>query len=364
MYDTGTDATPASQPPRLPAGMRRRGATVLIGALLVTVLTYLVGFAQVPYVELVPGKTYDTLGKDDAGKDVIVLGGAPSSTSQGQLRFLTVGVHPELTLLQAIVGWWNDSDAVVPRELVYPPGQTEDEVEKHNAEDFAASESAAKTVAFGKLGYPMKITIKSVQDGLPARGKLQPGDVLKTVNGTTIDANDRLYGLLQSKPVGTSFSFVVDRAGTATTVELATVAGEGDRRVIGVTSEEVSTAPFTVDIPIENIGGPSAGLMLTLGIIDKVKPEDLTGGKIVAGTGTMDGVGNVGPIGGVPQKLIAAQAAGAAFFLTPAANCAEAVSNQKPGLPLVKVGTVDEALNALADIRAGKMPPLCPGATG
>jgi PDZ domain-containing protein len=144
------------------------------------------------------------------------------------------------------------------------------------------------------------------------------------------------------------------------TVEVTT-RQDGDAPRIGVTPEITSAAKFKISIPIENVGGPSAGLMLTLGIIDKIEPEDLTGGKIIAGTGTIDPSGKVGPIGGLPQKLVTAKSAGATWFLTPADNCAEGVANQKAGLPLVQVSTLDEALAALADIRAGKQPPLCPG---
>jgi PDZ domain-containing protein len=168
---------------------------------------------------------------------------------------------------------------------------------------------------------------------------------------------------LRGKPVGTTFTIGITRAGAASTVQVATAAGADGVPRIGVTPEIVSTAPFKVKIPIENIGGPSAGLMLTLGIIDKIKPEDLTGGKIIAGTGTIDADGKVGPIGGIPQKLVASKAAGAAFFLTPKDNCAEAVDNQQKGLPLVEVASLNDALAALTDIRAGKQPPLCPGAS-
>jgi PDZ domain-containing protein len=123
-----------------------------------------------------------------------------------------------------------------------------------------------------------------------------------------------------------------------------------------------SSAPFTISIPIEGIGGPSAGLMMTLGIIDKIKPEDLTGGRVIAGTGTIDNEGKVGPIGGVPQKIIGAKAAGAAIFLTPRDNCAEAVANVKPGVLLVQVDSLQTALDALSTLRGGGTPALCPGA--
>jgi len=124
----------------------------------------------------------------------------------------------------------------------------------------------------------------------------------------------------------------------------------------------VSTAPFKVNIPIENIGGPSAGLMLTLGIIDKVQPEDLTGGKIIAGTGTIDDDGDVGPIGGIPQKLVGAKDAGAQLFLVPKDNCAEALKNSVPGLPMAEVATVDDALTALKTFTRGGTPKPCSAA--
>jgi PDZ domain-containing protein len=342
--------------------MRQRGITVLVGALLVAALTVLVGQAEVPYVQLEPGPTYDTLGKDDNGKDVIVITGAPGSGSAGQLRFLTIGVQPHLTLLQAVIGWVRNDDAVVPRELVYPPGQTEEQVEKRNADDFASSQSAAQTAALTKLGYSMRISVKEVTKSSPADGKLRPGDVIISIDGTPVQIMDQLLEILRAKPAGTTFTFVVTRDGKQETIKVATAAGDDGVPRVGVTPEVSSSAPFKIDIPIENIGGPSAGLMLALGIIDKIKPEDLTGGKIIAGTGTIDPLGKVGAIGGVPQKTIAAKDAGAAYFLTPTDNCAEAVANAKPGLTLVQVSSLDEALAALADIRAGRQPHLCPGA--
>jgi PDZ domain-containing protein len=342
--------------------MRQRGVTVFVGALLVAALTVLVGRAEVPYVQLEPGPTYDTLGTDEHGKDVIVITGGPASHSTGQLRFLTIGVQPRLTLLQALVGWLRDEDAVVPRELVYPPGQTEEQVEKRNAQDFATSQSAAETAALIKLGYSMRVTVGEVTKGSPAEGRLRPGDVITSVDGTPVESVDKLMEILRAKPAGTTFTFVVTRAGSSERIQVATAAGDHGVPQPGIKPELTSTAPFKIDIPIENIGGPSAGLMLALGIIDKVKPEDLTGGKIIAGTGTIDPVGKVGAIGGVPQKIIAAKDAGASYFLTPTDNCSEAVANAKPGLTLVQVASLDAALAALEDIRAGRHPHLCPGA--
>lgn len=343
-------------------GMRRRGWTVLVGFLLVAGMTALMSMATVPYVQLEPGPTYDTLGKDDAGKDVIVISGATATASAGQLRFVTVGVQPRLTLVQALIGWWRDDEAVVPREIVYPPDRTEEEVEQRNAEDFANSLSAAEVAALAELGYPVRIAVGELSEDSPAVGILRKGDIITTIDGASFETADDMLDLIQAKPAGSTLSLGITRTGVAQTVEVQTYAAEDGTPRIGFRPEVSSSAPFTLDIPIEGIGGPSAGLMLSLGIIDKIKPEDLTGGKIIAGTGTIDEDGNVGPIGGVSQKLVGAKAAGATYFLTPKANCGEAVANAKPDLALVQVETLDQALAALDAIRSGEQPALCPGA--
>jgi PDZ domain-containing protein len=126
---------------------------------------------------------------------------------------------------------------------------------------------------------------------------------------------------------------------------------DSERALLGVNVGQKQPHPFTISIGLEKIGGPSAGLMFALGIIDKLDPADLTGGTFVAGTGTIDEDGAVGPIGGIPQKLVAARRAGATVFLTPAANCAEAAARIPAGLRLVKVTSLDDALGALRQLR-------------
>jgi len=342
--------------------MRQRGITTAVGALLVTALTLLALRTPVPFIQFEPGPSFNTLGKDPSGKDIIILSGAPSTTSAGQLRFLTVNLTTDLTLFQALKGWLDGDESVVPRALYFPPGQTDAQANEESKQEFAQSISSAQVAALNKLGYPPKVTVKEVAAGTPADGKLKPGDVIKSVDGTAITSPDALVAQLRGKPAGTTFAFGVIRGGAETTISVPTMAGDDGVPRVGITPDITSSAPFTISIPIENIGGPSAGLMLALGIIDKVEPDDLTGGKIIAGTGSIDAAGKVGPIGGVTQKEIAAKAAGATFFLTPKDNCAEAVDNQLPGLTLIQVASLDEALAALADVRAGKQPPRCPGA--
>jgi PDZ domain-containing protein len=337
--------------------MRRRGATVLIGAVLLFLLVWQTAWVQVPYVELDPGPTVDTLGTAE-GHPVIALQGTNSTTSAGQLRLVTVSVQSDLTLLAALRGWLRSDSAVVPRELIYPPGKPEQEIDKENAQDFKDSQTSAETAALRKLGYPVQVTVKEITKGAPADGVLKPGDVIVSVDGTPVTSQQKLTQLIRARPAGTARTFAIMRDSNASTVTITPVKIENTTR-IGVTVEQKQPHPFEIKIDLDRIGGPSAGLMFTLGIIDKVDPADLTGGQVIAGTGTIDDEGNVGAIGGIPQKLVAAKAAKAVVFLTPAANCAEAMANAQPGLPLVKVSTLDEALGAIQALREHRQPALC-----
>lgn len=338
--------------------MRRRGVTVLLGALITALLSVGVLAAPIPYVVLGPGPTVDTLGKED-GKEVIQVSGTPTTTSAGQLRLTTVGVQPDVKLLSAIAGWFSDEEAVVPRELIYPPDQTEQQVEERNAEDFKASQSSAETAALRKLGYPVQVTVRNVVAGGPSEGVLEPGDIVTKVDGEQVTTAPKLTELVRSKPAGTTLTIEYTRDGKPATARITTRANPDEPPRIGVEIESKQPHPFELKIDLEKIGGPSAGLMFALGIIDKIEEDDLTGGKIIAGTGTIDDEGNVGPIGGIAQKLVGAKEAGAVYFLTPADNCEEAKANAQPGLPLVKVSTLDEALAALETVRAGGQPPVC-----
>jgi PDZ domain-containing protein len=150
----------------------------------------------------------------------------------------------------------------------------------------------------------------------------------------------------------------VRRAGKTLTVPVATKVSNGTP-VIGVEVVEQYKFPFTVSISVGNIGGPSAGMMFALGIIDKITPDNLTGGKFNAGTGEITAAGQVEPIGGIQQKMVGARSAGATIFLTPAANCADTVGAVPAGLRLVKVSTLSQAMSDLERIKQGKPVPSC-----
>jgi PDZ domain-containing protein len=340
--------------------MRRRGVTVILGALITALLAIGVMALPLPYVALEPGPTVNTLGSSN-GKQVIQVTKATTSTSKGQLRLTTVQVDSKVELVWAIHGWFSRKQAVVPRELIYPPNQTEKQVEQQNQQDFKVSQESAVTVALRELGYPIETFVTTVTASGPSEGKLRKDDIITGVDGATVTSPTKLTELIRAKPAGSTLTIAYTRGGTAGSARITTKAAKGgDPPRIGVEIDKRQPPPpFTVNIDLDEIGGPSAGLMFTLGIIDKLRPADLTGGKIIAGTGTIDDDGNVGPIGGIPQKLVGAKAAGAQLFLVPRDNCAEALRNAVAGLPMAEVATATDALTALQTFTTGGTPKPC-----
>ncbi|MEU8260119.1 PDZ domain-containing protein [Micromonospora sp. NPDC048999] len=337
--------------------MRRRGVTVLLGALLTALLSVGALSVPIPYVVLGPGPTVNTLGTSN-GKEIIEVTGRATATPAGQLRLTTVGVQPTVRLRSALAGWFSSDEAVVPRELVYPPGESQQQVEKRNAEDFQNSQTSAETAALRHLGYPVQVLVKTVTPGGPSVNALKPGDVLTSVDGQQVTSAARLTELIRAKPAGSALKIGYTRDGQPGSATVTSREQDGRPR-IGVEIDQQQPHPFELKINLGDIGGPSAGLMFALGVIDKLESTDITGGKIIAGTGTIDDEGRVGPIGGIAQKLVGAKKAGAKVFLVPADNCAEAVSNAQPNLPLLKVASLDDALKALETLRAGGQPTRC-----
>ena len=331
--------------------MMRRGWTVLVGLLVIVGLGFGLSYLPVPYVALGPGPTVDTLGRSD-GKEIIVITGRQTSASKGHLNLTTVSVRDRLSLLTAARYWVDTSTAVVPRDLVYPPDKTDQQVEKQNQQDFKSSQTSAETSALRELGYPVEVSVDSLSSGSPSAGKLEKGDLLTNVDGTKVTSSQRLIELIRTHKAGETVRIGYIRGGKPATAAVKTsAAAETKQPVIGVQIDQKQPHPFEIKFELDRIGGPSAGLMFALGIIDKLKSEDLTGGTFIAGTGEIDDEGNVGPIGGIPQKMIAARAAGATVFLAPAGNCAEAVRTTPPGLRLIKVQKLDDALTSLDGLR-------------
>lgn len=346
--------------------MSRRVVTLIVGAVLLLALG--IGGSQlpVPYVELGPGPTLDTLGVDQSGNEIIKLTGRTEDETTGHLNLTTVSVRDRLDLLGALRGWLDPSRAVVPRDEIFPPGQTEQQTDEKNTKDFVTSQNSAELAALAYLDLT-RIKVSSVEPDSPSYRKLAEGDVITAVQGKKVGDVTDLSTVLGAVRPGTTVSVDYLRSGRAGSVQVTTKEGEGTnggtRAVIGVGVTLESTADWSVKIGLDDrIGGPSAGLMFALGILEKVGPEDLTGGRFIAGTGQIDASGGVGPIGGIPLKLIAARNKGATVFLVPAGNCAEATRKPPKGLQLVKVETLSGAVAALEAVKAGRPAPACPAA--
>jgi PDZ domain-containing protein len=337
----------------------RRIAVLTAGVVLLLLFGVLGTTLPVPYVAQVPGPTFNTVGEID-GEPIISVEGRERDDVEGNLTLTTVGVSRGLSLVQAVRGWFDDEVSVVPEDSVYPPDRSEEETRRANRQAFLSSEQAAQTVALGRLGYPEKIVIQGLADDSPSEDALEEGDALEAVDGVPTPDVDALTEVLSSIPGGTSVTVSYTRLGDPGTATVTTGSAE-DREgsLLGVSVLDQPFAPFDVDIQVEDVGGPSAGLMLTLGILALVGDDDLTGGAVVAGTGTIDAEGQVGPIGGITLKMIAAREIGAELFLVPADNCAEAAAAADPGFPLARVDTLDDALEALADFEAGRTPETC-----
>ena len=344
--------------------MSRRASTLVVSLVLAAVLGMGAAVLPVPYVGLGPGPVFDTLGTvspgDPDAASIIDISGTRTYPADGRLDLTTVSVYgasdQELPLSEALRYWFDRDFAVVPSEVVYPEDKSPQEVEQEVAAEMRASQESAVTAALRELDIPVTTTVvvENVVDDSPAEGSLRKDDVITAVDGKTVADADELRAVLRDRRPGDPVRITYRRSGTTTTAMLRTVSsGDAENRpVIGVELREEREYPFSVSVKTDDVGGPSAGLMFALGIIESLTPGSLAGGVHVAGTGTITDEGQVGPIGGIQQKLIAARHAGARYFLVPAGNMADARRAVPDGLQLREVATLDDALEALAEIRS------------
>jgi Lon-like protease len=178
------------------------------------------------------------------------------------------------------------------------------------------------------------------------------------VTSNPVTGQSNLTTLIGAHPAGTTLNLTIVRNGRTQTVQVGTKES-GGRPVMGVQVTEQFNFPFTVKFSVGDIGGPSAGMMFALGIIDKLTATNLTGGKFIAGTGEIEVSGKVDPIGGIQQKMVGARDAGATIFLAPASNCSDVKGAIPAGLQVVKVSTLSQAVTYLQDIKAGQPVPSC-----
>jgi PDZ domain-containing protein len=264
-----------------------------------------------------------------------------------------VGIDDDVRFYEALLDLANRDVQMVPRAELYPDGENPREVDQRNALEMDTSKTNATVVALRELGYdvkPSRTQIEEVVRDAPASGKLRAADEILRVDDHPVHSVDEVQKAIAKHRPGDRVNVRVRRDQAELNVAVATRAAsdEPGRAQVGIVLRDIfDDLPVKVSIDTEGIGGPSAGLIFALSIIDKLTEEDLTGGRRIAGTGEILLDGRVGRIGGISEKLVAARRQGATVFLVPEGNCAEARQAAPDGLRLVKVATLDDALNYL-----------------
>lgn len=354
----------------------RQDRILAVAGVTLAVLLAAMMLLPVPYAVQRPGPTVDTLSERD-GTPLIEVDGAPVyPASSGELRLTTVSVSggPDnpVGAFEALEGWIRGDTSVMPREDAFGEADAE-ELSDFQQAQMAASQSNAAAAALQELGYvvPMALRVAETIPDSNAAGALDVDDVLTAVvrldTGARVDLVDfrDLMDFMRGVPPGTTLEVEYDRGGAAGSARFETSPRpDGDTRpgsVLGVYVSADVTLPVDVSFDITNIGGPSAGLMFALGVIEVMTPGTLTGGEAIAGTGTMSVDGYVGGIGGIRQKMHGAARDGATWFLAPVQNCAEVVGYEPAGLSVVAVEDLTQAVDAVEAIAAGDVDlPRCP----
>jgi PDZ domain-containing protein len=331
--------------------MTQRTWAGLLAVPLLLALWFVALITPLPFVTYQPGLTVDVLGAPD-GKETIQVSGHKTYRDDGQLRLTTVYVtRPEsdVNLLQLMAGWISTDDAVYPKRAVYPKGETDAASQQEGALQMVSSQDAAVATALTELGihYGEATKVVTVDSKAPAGGVLKPGDLILAVNGKSVTTPSEVEKAVTASGTGKPLELRIERSGSERTLTLTPEESDGKAR-IGIQLLPSYRFPFDVSVGIDDqIGGPSAGLMFSLGIYDTLTPGSLTDGRVVAGTGTIAPTGKVGPIGGIQQKIPAARDTGAELFLVPSANCREALGADNGDMRLVRTSTMHDAVDAL-----------------
>lgn len=343
--------------------MSRRTVSSIIASILLVILFTVAAFLPVPYVTMSPGPTVDVLA-ERKGEEIVQVDGAERYPTDGRLELTTVSVtgpSRQLSLAEALTAWFDRSKALYPRDVIYSPDQTAEDVRTESSVQMVSSQDTAIAAALTELGYelPLVTEVLAVSKGSPAEGKLEVRDQILRVNGTEPEDSAAVAKAVQAVGVGNDVDFLVRRGSNTKTVTVTTgpAKDDPDKAVAGVVVGGGYEFPFEVSVNIsDDIGGPSAGLIFSLAVYDTLTPGALTDGVAVAGTGTIDPDGSVGPIGGIQQKIIAAADSGAELFLVPPDNCAAAVALgvDEEEITLVKAESMHSAVEALEAYAADK----------
>ena len=338
--------------------LTRQTVAAFAAAVVFVVLAVLVAALPVPYVTWSPGTPRDVLGgaatSGSAGPEsMISISDAPTYPTSGRLDLTVVSAtaaDSRLNLPQALVAYWRPEHDTLPREAVYPPGRTSQEVESADAEMMVDAQDDAAVAALRATSQPVRQlpAIASVTVGSPAQSNLRAGDLVLSVDGVSTSTPALVQAQVRKAVAGRDLTFVVlrDKVRTVVTFKPAPQAsGTGVQIGISLGTGYAYTPRISYDLG-QKIGGPSAGLVFALAIYDKLTPGELFAGQHVAGTGTIDPTGVVGGIGGIQEKIAGAQQAGATTFLVPAPNCAD-LAGVQTSMRLVRVATLSDAIRSV-----------------
>lgn len=348
----------ASTSPSDPGRVGRLASRLLTAVFVLVIVGAGLTFVGLPYVTLAPGPATNVLGSVD-GTPVLSIEGTRTYPTDGSLDFTTVafdgGPGRKVTVYELLAAWLSPDTDIASESLYFPADATAQQVQAENTEMMNESQVVAAATALRALGtdVPTSVAVAQVSSGGPSDGVLEPGDEIVSVDGTAVHSTAEVRDLVQPVAPGTSLPITIRRDGAQQTVRVKTADMEG-HSIIGVILGLHYDLPITVTLNTGRVGGPSAGLMFSLAIYDALTPGSLTGGQQIAGTGTMQDDGTVGPISGIAQKMVGAREAGARWFLAPAEECAATVGRVPQGMTVVRVTSFDDARAAVQDIADGK----------
>lgn len=340
-------AQPLAQRPHTPS---IRSVVMALSGMTSALLIALLVVLPAPFMIETAGPTFDVFDGEVEGTTLVTVDGATTYASSGELRLTTVAVsHTSDTpfSLGPVVRAWLD-----PASIVYPDIPVERNREEAVQQEWISSQEMASVAALGELGtaVPAEIRVADFSPGSRAEGKLMVDDIIVSVDGKEILTLPDLSAAIGAHAPGDKVTVVVARAGEDITTTFPTIQAQSGKTLMGVAIDPTFDMPYSVNVEIDHVGGPSAGLIFSLAIVDLLTPQDELQGAKVAGTGTISPGGDVGPIGGIPLKMIGARRAGADWFLAPESNCSEVVGHIPAGLRVVSVATLSEAYDAIVAI--------------
>ncbi|GAA3722248.1 PDZ domain-containing protein [Spinactinospora alkalitolerans] len=339
--------------------MFRRAMTLIVAAALLVGFAVAGLFLRVPYLVASPGLALNTLDEHD-GERIIGIEGRESYEHEGGLSMVTVqyagGPDHRMDLFTALSAWLSPNQAVLPEEVVFPPDRSVEEITENQTLQMDSSQETALAAALNELeiDYETAAVVAGVSEGMPAEGLLETGDLITRIDGEAVADKAEAVEEVQDREPGDPVELTVSRDGETEEVVVESAESEEGDPVIGVLVGNDLEFPFEVDISVGEIGGPSAGMMFALGIMDRLSPEGLTGGHTIAGTGTIDVRGDVGGVSGVQQKMVSAQRQGAEYFFVAAESCSQTFDSAATGeIEVVKIEELGDAVDALESIRTG-----------